>query len=322
MNAKNLLIGLLLSCISYNTIAQVDITKSTRETDGKQRSAVLETRYLYPRKGKFFVFWGYNRAAYSNSNMNFSGQGYNFNIYDIRATDDPTNFSSVYFGLTKFTIPQFNYRVGYFLSDKNYVSFGSDHMKYTIVKQATRLTGTISTGVNDGVYNNTEVVVGENCDANNPGPNSLDNLPKGFVSGFEHCDGLNDFSFELGRMEQLWISNNHKHAFAFTGSVGLGMVIPDTDADVLGQPPKHDMEAGKKAYHLAGYSASATMGLQLDLFNRVFVLARLKGGYINLPDINTTAYGGKASQHFLFIEPMVVLGYSFYINTKHNHKKA
>ena len=175
------------------------------------------------------------------------------------------------------------------------------------------MTGYINNGDKAGTYHNTEVVVGEDAEVNNPWPSAIDNLPGGFVTNFEHCDGLNDFSAEFGRLEQLWISKNHKHAFAVTGSAGIGMVIPDSDVDILGQPPKHDMEAGKKAYHLAGYSISATMGLQFDLYRHIFILARLKAGYINLPDINTSAYGGKASQHFEFIEPMCVIGYSFHL---------
>jgi hypothetical protein len=304
---------MLLLLGSSHGIAQT-IEGSSANTVAISSVLTKEVRDLYARKGKMFLSWGYNRSAYTHSNIRFSGDGYDFTIKDIRASDDPVRLSSVYYRPTTFTIPQFNYRVGYFISDKNYISFGSDHMKYTMAKQTTHLTGTIKTGVNDGVYNNTEVAVGENSEVNNPGPSIIDGLPGGFVSNFEHCDGLNDFSFEFGRLDQLWISNNHKHALTVTGSAGLGMVIPDTDADILGQEPKHDMEANnKKAYHLAGYSVSATMGLQFDFYKHAFVLARLKAGYINLPDINTTVEGGKASQHFEFIEPMVVFGYSFSI---------
>lgn len=307
---KRLIAGLLFVCVSYSSMAQTDITAVQVVKTDNARS---ETRAIYPRKGKLYLFWGYNRAAYSHSNISFRGEGYSFKINDIKASDDPTNVSTVYVKPTTFTIPQFNYRIGYFLSDKTFVSFGSDHMKYTMLKQTTHLTGHINGGDKAGTYNNTEVVVGEDAEVNNPGHLIIDNLPGGFVTNFEHCDGLNDFSAEFGRLEQLWISKNHKHAFAVVGSAGIGMVIPDTDVDILGQPPKHDMEANKKAYHLAGYSLSATMGLQFDLYQHIFVLARLKAGYIDLPDINTSAYGGKASQHFEFIEPMCVLGYTFHL---------
>ncbi len=313
MNNQKLLICFAFLLASFNGIAQSD-KDNTKAVAAITDNLNKITTELYPRKGKFSIFWGYNRSAYTHSNLNFKGDGYNFTITDIRATDGPVPFSSVYFGPTTFTIPQFNYRITYYISDQNFISFGSDHMKYTMAKQTTRLTGSIATGDKAGTYNNTEVTVGEDCDDYNPGPGYIDGLPKGFVSGFEHCDGLNDFSAEFGRLSQLWISKNHKHALAVTGSAGLGMVIPDSDADVLGQPPKHDMEAGKKAYHLAGYSISATMGFQFDFYKHFFLLARLKAGYINLPDINTTIYGGKASQHFDFIEPMMVFGYSFHLS--------
>lgn len=310
MKNNKLIIWLLLLLCSFNGIAQ---TNDSDEVAPRTIFRNNEIRDLYPRRGKFFLFWGYNRSAYSHSNISFRGNGYNFRINDIRASDDPSNLSSIYVNPTKFTIPQYNYRIGYFLNDKTFISFGSDHMKYTMVKQTTHLNGYINSGVNAGTYTNTEIVVGEESEVGHPGPSVIDNLPHGFVTSFEHCDGLNDFSFELGRLEQLWISRNHKHAFSVVGSAGIGMVIPDSDADVLGQPPKHDMDANKKAYHLAGYSFSATMGLQFDFYKHFFILARLKAGYMNLPDINTTIYGGKASQHFEFIEPMIVWGYSFYL---------
>ncbi len=311
---KKIIAALLLMSGSFYAFAQTEKDNNSLPSEKKKKKTeIIETNYLYQRSGKFFLFWGYNRSTYSHTNMHFKGDGYDFKINYISATDDASNLNSDYVNPTKFTNPQYNYRIGYFLSDKNFISVGMDHMRYTMAKQTTHLTGSITKGNNIGEYHNTEVVVGEDCEINNNGPSYIDNLPKGFVSNFEHCDGLNDFSVEFGRLQQLWISKNHKHALAVTGAAGIGMLIPDSDADILGQPPKHDMDANKKAYHLAGYSFTANMGFQLDLFRHVFILARLKAGYINLPDINTTIYGGKASQHFTFIEPMGVIGYTFHI---------
>ncbi len=275
----------------------------------------MDTRELFSRKGKFFFFWGYNRAAYSNSDIHFKGDGYNFTITNITAKQEPVGHDFLtYIKPNTFTIPQFNTRIGYYINDKTFISFGTDHMKYSIDKQITRLTGTITkdnnNGKNIGTYNNTEVVVGENSENQTHEPSVTDSLKRGFVSEFEHCDGLNDVSVELGRIEQLWISNNRKHALAVTGTVNSGMLVPDTDADVLGYDPRHDMTTGKKAYHIAGYSFSASMGLEFDFYKNFFLLARLKAGYINLPDAYTTVEGGRASQHFNFIEPMLVVGYS------------
>src|ERR1035437_6297194 len=49
----------------------------------------METRMLYPRKGTFFFYWGYNRAAYTNSDIHLKGDGYDFTITDLRARDEP-----------------------------------------------------------------------------------------------------------------------------------------------------------------------------------------------------------------------------------------
>ena len=161
---------LLLLFLGLSAVAQ-DAEIHTAAHNG---DFVRETREWMKRQGRFFAFWGYNRSTYTHSSMKFWGNGYNFRISDIRATDDATNPSSVYINPSGFTVPQFNYRVGYFLSNKNFVSFGSDHMKYSMAKQTTHLTGTITSGNNMGTYNNAEVVVGEHADVNNPGPSIID----------------------------------------------------------------------------------------------------------------------------------------------------
>jgi|GEM_PF-4761622 hypothetical protein len=40
--------------------------------------------YTAHNKGKFF-FWGGNRGWYSNSNITFTGNGYDFTIKDVEA---------------------------------------------------------------------------------------------------------------------------------------------------------------------------------------------------------------------------------------------
>ena len=311
------LFSTLAMCI--DSLAQNTVQKAEKGTETV--AAKSELRELYPRKGKYFVYWGYNRAAYSPSTIEFKEGWYDFTIHDVRATDAPTNPNSQYYGLTTFTIPQFNVRVGYYLNDKNFISFGFDHMRYTMSKQSARLSGHINTGANAGTYNNTEVVVGEDAEVANSGESIIEKLPGGFVTNYEHCDGLNDFTFEAGHLEQIWISKNRKHALCVVGTAGIGGVITDTDADVLGMAPRHDMEGNKKAYHLAGYSFCTSMGLQFDFCKRGFFLFKVKAGYMNLPDIFTTMEGGRASQHFTYIEPMGVFGYNFALK-KHKKQQA
>ncbi|HXC07023.1 MAG TPA: hypothetical protein VNZ86_19825 [Bacteroidia bacterium] len=274
-----------------------------------------ETRSIYKRKGNIYYYWGYNRDTYTRSDIHFQGKGYDFGISGVTASDEPLYDFSTYVNPGLFTIPQYNQRIGYFISDKWFVSVGHDHMKYELDRQAAELTGTISSGTNTGVYNKTQVLVGDNSSRGGFQPLVLNTLPRGFVTEFQHCDGLNDISVELGHLEQLWINKKGTCALSVQGSVGTGLDVLDTEADILGLEPKHYSASGKKEFHLAGYSFSSAIGLQLDFFKHFFILAKLKGGFVNLPDINTTMDGGKASQNFWFTERMLVVGYCYHIGS-------
>ena len=85
------------------------------------------------KQGDFFVYWGWNRSAYTNSDIRFYGDNYDFTIDNAVARDRQTPFSAYdYFNPTRITIPQFNARVGYFVTDRYSISIGSDHMKYVV----------------------------------------------------------------------------------------------------------------------------------------------------------------------------------------------
>src|ERR1035438_4169780 len=100
MNIRTLFPGLLLLILSFNLAAQ-----ETNDTKSVSYNVNKETRELFKREGRFFLFWGYNRSTYSHSNMKFWGDGYNFRINDIHATDDATPLSSVYCNPSGFTVP-------------------------------------------------------------------------------------------------------------------------------------------------------------------------------------------------------------------------
>ncbi|MFB0925367.1 MAG: hypothetical protein QMB65_08805, partial [Vicingaceae bacterium] len=73
---------------------------------------------MHSNKGKIYAFWGWNRGWYSNSDIHFTGDNYDFTLNDIEATDRQSPFNmGVYFGITTITIPQTNFRLGYFIND-------------------------------------------------------------------------------------------------------------------------------------------------------------------------------------------------------------
>jgi hypothetical protein len=276
-------------------------------TAGSGTTAFTEPNMF--KKGRFFFYWGYNRSAYTNSDIHFSGNNYDFTIFDVKASDNPTTKFLTYVQPAQMTHPQYNCRIGYFLNDKYSISFGSDHMKYHLLQQVTHLSGNIANGLNAGTYNNTAVLVGEGTGADVPLNNYLSTLPSGFVPEYENYSGLNDLSLELGRTDNIWTSANKNYSFSIVETVGAGGVVTNTISRVLGvnSNPHSSTVWG---YHLSGLSATTSLGMQFDFFKHFFFMARMKGGFIDLPNIRTSSEGGKAKQHFGFAETMAVVGFS------------
>ena len=74
-------------------------------------------KYTSHNKGKFFVNWGGNIADFSKSNITFKGDTYNFTLSNVAAEDKPKGFHIDYINPMRMTIPQTNFRIGYFLTD-------------------------------------------------------------------------------------------------------------------------------------------------------------------------------------------------------------
>lgn len=184
-----------------------------------------------------------------------------------------------------------------------------------MLRQPTRLTGNISSGINAGTYNNAEVVVGEEMEKGIRDCPNTDSLQGEFVPEFEHCDGLNNLNIELGRNDDIWVSHNGRNSLSTVAMVGLGGALTDTEAEVLGV---HDRShtIGGMGFHLSGFHASASIGLQFNFFKHFFLMGRAQGGWVYLADINTTMEGGKASQHFGFLQTMMVVGYTHVISKR------
>ena len=109
---KYVLICLLL--LGFGSIAQQPPKNNKRST----------------AKGAMFVYWGYNRSVYTKSNLRFIGPGYDFTLKGVEAKDRPSENFKTYVSLTDFTVPQFNFRVGYNIKKNWAISLGYDHMKY------------------------------------------------------------------------------------------------------------------------------------------------------------------------------------------------
>ena len=243
------------------------------------------------KKGGITVLWGWNRGWFTNSDIHFRGDSYDFTLTDVVAKDRQTKFDpAIYFHPQWITIPQTNFRIEYFHKDNYSMSLGVDHMKYVIHQnQEVLINGNIdnSSTTYDGDYNNETI-----------------NIEDGFLK-FEHSDGLNYINFEYRRFDNLAKYKNWNLNIA--EGLGTGFLLPRTNTTLFNNK-RHDK------FHLAGYGFNAVIALNLS-YKRYFMQSELKGGFINMPDIRTTENkSDRASQHFFFTQINFLVGYSFSLN--------
>ena len=169
------------------------------------------------RKGDLYLYWGWNRGWFTDSDINFKGDDYDFTLDKVRAFDRQTDFGyDPYFKLGKMTIPQYNVKVGYFFHNNYSVSVGTDHMKYVMRQdQTVKITGNIeNSGTEfDGIYDHDNIVLTEE-----------------FLT-FEHTDGLNYVNTEFRRHDEIFAWKKVK--VELNGGLGVGVLFPKTNTKLL-----------------------------------------------------------------------------------------
>lgn len=260
-----------------------------------QEMAKAPEKYTAHNKGKFFISWGGNRDSYTKSDVRFWGDGYDFTVKDMVAHDKPKGYHVDYINPANMTIPQTNFRIGYFISDHYSIAIGWDHMKYVMTQfQTANIDGYINLPESEfgSVYNGTYT-----------------NDPKIMTNSFlkyEHTDGLNYVNTEFSRHDDIshWLhlGNTDKFQMNITEGVGGGVLYPKTNTTIFNRE-RHD------DFHISGYGLSLKAGLNFTFFKYFYLQGELKGGYINMPDIKTTkSDSDHASQDFFFLQRIVSVG--------------
>jgi hypothetical protein len=300
---KTNILFFFLVCFSLNTFAQEEVAVE---------------RYTAHNKGKFFVSWGGNRDSYTKSDVNFRGKDYNFTVADMKAHDKPKGYHIDYVNPANMTIPQTNFRMGYFFNDHYSVSIGWDHMKYVMTQnQTANVTGYINLpadqagSIYNGDYNNTPVDMSQGGAIEGGYDKGVTNPNGTAFLMYEHTDGLNYINTEVSRHDDIskWfgLPNTDKVQINLTEGLGAGVLYPKTNTTLLGKE-RHD------DFHISGYGLSAKAGINFTFFKYFYLQGELKGGYINMQDIRTTVSNDdKASQDFFFLERIIAVGGIFRI---------
>ncbi|MDX2360543.1 MAG: hypothetical protein QNK23_07035 [Crocinitomicaceae bacterium] len=261
------------------------ISKAQEEIKEKEKNSYA--------KGTFFFNWGYNRSAYTKSDLRFTGEGYDFVLKGSVATDAPETFSfDAYFNPNNWTRPQYNFRIGYYFKDHWAISFGQDHMKYLFRgENDVLLDGHIDAGVDtlsnwSGDYNDEPVITDRT------------------KFHYENSDGLNYLRFEITRTDQ-WLSFGKKKWFAFSSNAGLGIggILSFNDFMFAG---RYD----QRTVSLSGYGISGHIGARFEFFRHLFIQSTIGGGFIHQVKVKTRPNDPSAfaSQKFGYIDFNTVVG--------------
>ena len=255
-----------------------------------QEEIKIQEKYTDHNKGKFYISWGGNRESYSKSDVTFRGENYNFTVENMQAHDKPKGWHIDYLNPSRMTIPQTNFRLGYFISDHYSVSVGWDHMKYVMTQnQVANITGTINTGEGfDGTYNHQPTVMTED-----------------FLT-YEHTDGLNYINAEFARHDDIsklfCIGNTDKIQINLSEGFGAGVLYPKTNTQLM-ERSRHD------EFHVSGYGLSAKAALNITFLKHFYIQGELKGGYINMQDVKTTFNNNDSAFHdFYFFQRIISVG--------------
>jgi hypothetical protein len=253
----------------------------------------LASLCTFAQKGKLFkgmyLQWGYNLDAYTKSTIHFKlSNGDNFILHKATAHDRPT-FHDIIDNPTEISLPQYNYRIGFYLNESHTkaIEINFDHIKYVMRDgQTVHVTGTIG-----GKPVNGDSVVESNR----------------FLH-FEHTDGGNLLHINFVRQHNLLMSKkNNRPLLNLIWKAGAGINIPRTDFTYHGDRLNNN-------FHIAGYNAGVEAGVRYYFLKRLFLEGTGKTGYVKYLNAlaNTTQLKGNRVRHsFGYVEAIMTLGYDF-----------
>lgn len=239
--------------------------------------------------GSLYFSWGYNTEWYTKSNVHVSqpslGNDYQLkgvSAHDRRGWDDD-------FFHTALTVPQYNYRLGYFFNEKQDFAFeiNFDHTKYIITDgQAAHLKGTL---------NGEEVDKHIDYTGNN---------------GFYYFlnNGANFLLFNLVKRFQVYHTRDKYFKVDLLTKAGIGPVIPHVENAFFGKANDPDFQLG-------GWNVGVETALRVTAMKYVYLEFAQKVDYARYS--NLAVYEGRAHQAFGCYELILSLGFNIPTG-KHN----
>lgn len=236
-----------------------------------------QTKHSNNRKGEFYFSWGYNKEWYTQSNLHVEQPelGNKYTFRGIRAHDNPGWDKGIFD--RAMTIPQYNYRIGYFFKDDLAIEINFDHTKYIIDHQQAHRKGTMD---------------------HKPIDETIEwNEENGYYYFLNN--GANFLLFNLVKRWDLYQSPNEKVKIDLLGKAGIGPVIPHVENSFDGNKNNPDFQIG-------GWNIGVENALRATFFRYVYLEFAHKVDYARYAHLHI--YKGRARQAFGTYELVLNLG--------------
>jgi hypothetical protein len=241
------------------------------------------------RKHELYFSWGYNKEWYTNSNVSVSqpSLGNSFTFTNVKGVDHP-GWENEQFFTKALSIPQYNYRLGYFIDrDKGWgVEINFDHTKW--------------------LFPNNQMVHIKGKINNQPFTGQVffsDSVPGSDSSNYHYLNnGANFLLFNVVKRWHIWSNKKQSIMVDGLGKFGVGPVIPHVQVKYFDQP-QNDPH-----FQLGGWNMGLEADLKVTFFQYVYVEYANKLDYARYT--NLKIYQGTDKQAFGTYEMILNLGIS------------
>ncbi|MDF2187654.1 hypothetical protein [Paraflavitalea sp. CAU 1676] len=250
--------------------------------------------WSFVKNGSFYLSWGYNTEWYTRSTLHVKqpSLGNDYKLVNVRAHDHPGWDEGLF--SKAMTIPQYNYRLGYFFNEKQdlAIEINFDHTKYIIT---------------DGQ----QVTVKGNL--NGQKINGTREFSEKEGSYYYLNNGANFLLFNLVKKFKLikpGPANNLK--LDLLAKAGVGPVIPHVENSLFGQK-------NEPGFQIGGWNTGIETAFRLTAFRYAYIEFAQKVDYARYS--NLKVYEGRARQAFGTYELILNLGFTIPTG-KHNKEFA
>lgn len=246
-----------------------------------QVSAQSQEKLFQPgKKGELYGSWGYNKEWYTASSIHVKqpSLGNDYKFVKVQATDKPGWNEGIF--NKAISIPQYNYRVGYFFKDNWAFEINFDHTKYQVKPDQLLHVQGIQGGAPVDKYES-----------------NLDHA----VLAYQLNNGANFLLFNIVHRKQISNFNAKWFNLSLYLKAGAGVVIPHVQNTIYGK----DNDDG---FQFGGFCIGGEAAVRATFFKYGFIeyCNKLVGAHY----YNLKVFEGRAKQTFGCYEMIANIGFS------------